>query len=276
MLDMLSRPKNGAMQFDVVEITPSIAESWLTKNSKNRKKNARFVSRFARDMKSGDWQITGDSIKFDKAGNLVDGQHRLSACIESAVSFRSLVVYGLTPGTRDVVDTGKPRTNGDMLAMHGQTNSIALAAALKFLINEKRSYQFSVPATHSELLDALVRHPNINLYIPPAGMLPKGVSQFLVGYVNYVGQTLLHNKKSRAIAMVDVLKTGRPDYDGDPIHAYRERMIRSIVEKNANRRSINFNTFKHCWNLFAKREPLKSLKFLKSSVDIEGLDLDKL
>ena len=279
MLDMAERTssKKGVV-IETTTVTPSIAAAWLDKNVQNRKRNARFVSRFARDMKNGDWQMTGDSIKFDKLNNLVDGQHRLTACVESGVNFKTIVVYGLEPASRDVVDTGKPRTNGDVLAMHGATNSVAVAATLRFLINEKRGFNEKTAITHSELVEAFARHPNIGLYVPHPGFFPRSVSPFIVGYVNYVGSTLLHNKKGRAQAMMDVLKTGCPDYDDDPIHAYRERVIRAATsrEKIVGNRAANASTFKYCWNAFAKREPIKRLKVQKTDFAIDGLDLDRL
>lgn len=280
MLDMVSRAeKKAGLHIEIVDVTPAIAASWLDKNSKNRKRNARFVSRFVRDMKNGDWQVTGDSIKFDRNHNLIDGQHRLTACIESGAAFKTLVVYGLQPGTRDVVDTGKPRTNADVLAMHGATNCIVLASALRLLINERNGdITKKTGTTHSELVEAFVKHPNIGLYIPQAGQLPRGVAPYVVGYVNYVGSTLLRGKKDRAVAMMEVLKSGRPNYPGGPIHAFRERVIRASNHREGilSSRAVHINTFKHCWNMFAEREKLTIVKIIKSDTPIDGLDLSKL
>lgn len=231
-------------------------------------------------MRTGNWQLTGDSIKFDKHGTLVDGQHRLTACVESDTSFKTLVIYGLEPGTRNVIDTGKARSNSDILTMQGATNTIAVSACLKFLINEKNDVTVSKgrsTVTHSELLDAYERHPTIGLYVPQPGTLPRGIPLFLVGYVNYVASTCLHGKKQRAVAMMDVLKTGSQDYEGDPIHGFREKMIRQITgTRIVGNREVIFNTFKKVWNAFAKKEPLYNIKIIKSSVDIDGLDLSKL
>jgi len=273
-----SRKEGRGVSIEIVDITPSVAASWLDKNHKNRRKSTRHLAQSARDMKSGNWQLTGDSIKFDKNGTLVDGQHRLAACVESDSAFKSLVVYGLETTTRNVIDTGKGRSNSDVLTMHGASNSIALAAALKFLVNERNGItKASQSITHSELIEAHKRHPNIGLYVPQPGSLPRGIPLFLVGYVNYVGSTILHGKRSRAAAMMEVLKTGKPDYKGCPIHGFREKMIRQITgSKVVGNRDVTINTFKNVWNACAKKEPLLSIKFIKTTADIDGLDLSKL
>lgn len=277
----ISHPENrGGVTIEIVEVTPGIAAAWLDKNIKNRRKSTRHISQSVRDTKTGNWQLTGDSIKFDKNGTLVDGQHRLTACVESDTSFRTLVIYGLEPSTRNVIDTGKSRSNSDVLTMQGATNTIGVAACLKFLVNEKNENTGSggrLLITHSELLNAYEQHPAIGLYVPQPGTMPRGIPNFLIGYVNYVASNFIHNKKQRAGAMMDVLKTGNPDYENCPMHGFREKIIRQITGARViGNREMMINTFKHVWNAFAKKEPLQSIKFIKSSVDIDGLALSKL
>lgn len=100
---------------EIVTITPDIAKAWLDKNIKNRHIAARYIRLFARDMRNHAWMLTGETIKFSWDGYLLDGQTRLTACIESNTPFRSLVVYGVDPRSQDVMDTGKARTGADIL-----------------------------------------------------------------------------------------------------------------------------------------------------------------
>lgn len=276
MLKVLDKNTNG-LKIEHVEITPDIARAWLDKNQNNRKLNKRFVSQFVQDMRSGNWQITGDAIRFDSNGTLIDGQHRLSACIEAGASFPSYVLYGLDPSSKDVIDTGKARSARDVLDMRGIPNSSAIATTLKLLITQKKGVGDSGGITHSEITEALEKHPALSLWVPAPGAFPKGISIPLVGYVAYVNGHLL-NHKSRAHAMVNVLKTGEPDYEGDPIHKYREKIIRNKEEKlNFLRtRSAVVWTFKNCWNLFLKRKPVDRLQWAREDVDLIGFDKDLL
>ncbi|WP_460985736.1 ParB N-terminal domain-containing protein, partial [Staphylococcus aureus] len=66
---------------------------------------------------SGDWKNAGDTIRFDKDGSLIDGQHRLLACVNTNLAQNFLIVYGLDSEVFDVIDNGKGRTNADVLGM---------------------------------------------------------------------------------------------------------------------------------------------------------------
>jgi len=248
-----ARPLTKGVSIELVNVTPDIAKAWLDKNTSNRKPSKRFVQQSARDMKRKEWILTGDPIKFDNTGALIDGQHRLSACIVAGVPFETFVAYGLEPVSKTVVDTGKPRSGRDVLYMNGIKNSSYIATGLRIMINEKAGTNYRSPVTNTELLAALYKHPKFALWVPVAGTFPVGISTSLVGYVAYVGGNIL-GKKTRATAMIDVLKTGKPNYDGDPIHRYREKIIRSKDDTIGHiraRESVVW-TFKHCWNLFAK------------------------
>lgn len=280
MLKTLDKKMKPQIVTEVTTITPEIAQQWLTTNDQNRRPQRRFIKQFASDMANGSWSLTGDSIKFDINSKLVDGQHRLMACVEAKVSFHSFVVYGLPPQTRDVIDTGKTRSLGDVLTMRDVTNANQVASTFKLLINESRG-QSNIGGrgtiTHSDLVRAFEKHPSLPLYVLPPGGMPRGISIPTVSYINYVASTFL-KARDRAEAMREVLKSGTPDYDGDPIHLYRERFILDYAGNigSVPMRERNLWTFKHCWNAFAKRIPMERLRWRQSDVDIDGLDVKKL
>jgi hypothetical protein len=265
---------------EFVTITPEIASSYLDTNAENRKASRRFVEMFTADMKSGQWQITGDAIKFDKSRRLIDGQHRLMACVAAEKPFKTFVVYGLDRSVRNVVDTGKARTGGDLLAMQGIKNANNIATALRFLVNEKRGFSVrggSSAVSNATLMRTHSKHPEIGLYVPMPGAFPRGISVGAVGYVNFVGSAIL-GKKGRAAAMISVLKTGQPDYEGDPIHRYRERIIRHYADSIGAHtdRVATFQTLKTAWNAFAKKDTIERLVWSPEPVAIDGLDLKDL
>ena len=76
----------------VMTITPQIAQEWATLNTRNRPVRYAKVAQFARDMKAGRWHMTGDPIQFGISGRLLNGQHRLWACIMSDTAFETVVV----------------------------------------------------------------------------------------------------------------------------------------------------------------------------------------
>ena len=91
-------------------ITPKTAEKYLEQNTNNyRRMNRNKVAIYARDMKNGSWQTNGEAIKFNKRGELVDGQHRLKAIMEADVPVKMLVIRDVENYVT-VYDCGKSRS----------------------------------------------------------------------------------------------------------------------------------------------------------------------
>ena len=164
-LDKATKPTNGKRYpkaaADVVQervvVTPELAQAWLDKNIGNRKLTANHVERIARDMKAGRFSFTGDPIRFDDTGRLIDGQHRLKACIKADAPFESLVVYNLSPKVQDVIDAGRPRALGDLLSMDGFHYSTTLAAALRVLMAEKNLTDKANATPFTQIVTASVK-----------------------------------------------------------------------------------------------------------------------
>lgn len=111
------------------KITPAIAAKLLTTNYGNRNLREGFVERLARDMAAGHFSLTGEAIKVAEDGTLIDGQHRLQACILADVTIETLVVRGVKVDVMQVVDSGVKRTLADRLTWKGEKSVHALAAA---------------------------------------------------------------------------------------------------------------------------------------------------
>ena len=114
-------------------ITPDIANRWLeTFNTNNRSIRDSHVDLLAHDMAVGHWKENGDAICFSKDGRLIDGQHRLWACVQSGAQFTSLVVRGIDDDAYMTKDAGLRKTAGDFMGpMDGEKNVTLLSAALR-------------------------------------------------------------------------------------------------------------------------------------------------
>lgn len=112
-------------------ITPQMAQVYLTHNTDNRNVRSYTVDFYARQMKQGDWQLNGDSIRFAKNGRLIDGQHRLKACIEAGVPFTTLVVRGLDGESQITMDKPVVRTSADTFKFSEIPNAAALSSIIK-------------------------------------------------------------------------------------------------------------------------------------------------
>lgn len=152
-------------------IDPTAALDMLEANEANRSMRARVVSAYARDMQADRWLTTGETIKFGRHGELLDGQHRLQAIITSGKAQRLLVVRGLDPDARVVIDSGAARTGGDALRMAGigGGNPYALASAARLLVlwesgrlpTMSSGTRADDRATHQEVVGTVERRPDL-------------------------------------------------------------------------------------------------------------------
>ncbi len=116
--------------FQVMDINPDLARYWLTLSDGNRSFRGNAIVRYAEDMKAGRWALTGDPIGFNTQGVLIQGHHRLRACVLSGVSFRSAVAIGLPDDAFMVMDSGVNRTPGDTLGLALSSRNATRIAAL--------------------------------------------------------------------------------------------------------------------------------------------------
>lgn len=123
--------------FKVETITPSKAKALLARNTENRPLRNSRISQLSHAMKNGQWRMNGEAIKISAEGELLDGQHRLSAVIEADVKIDMMVVRDLDHDIFTTLDQGMKRTGGDILSLAGYTNAAALAAAARLAIIHK-------------------------------------------------------------------------------------------------------------------------------------------
>ena len=139
-------------------ITPKQAEKYLEENIENNRPILdRHVAVLARDMKAGNWVQNGETIKFNGTGALLDGQHRLWACIEAQVPFTTAVARGVP--SLEEVDRGRSRAMSHILAMRQVKNAIKVSVAIRTIWRwENTNWRASqiIPSTREslELLDS--------------------------------------------------------------------------------------------------------------------------
>jgi hypothetical protein len=117
----------------IAEMTPAMAKKILDRNERNRALRPDYVRQLAGAMERGEWVVNGEPVQIADDGTLLNGQHRLSAVVESETSVPMLVVRGLPAETRTTMDVGTRRTLSDVLALHGETDTTNLGAVLGLL-----------------------------------------------------------------------------------------------------------------------------------------------
>ena len=77
------------MKTQAKNITPKMAAEMLERhlNPENQRRQSQsVVESYARAMRAGQWLLTHQGIAIDTNGELVDGQHRLSAIVASGAT----------------------------------------------------------------------------------------------------------------------------------------------------------------------------------------------
>ena len=101
-------------------ITPEMAAEWLEHNNTgNRNIRKSDVDILRSIIQQGLWEPTHQGIAFYDDGTLADGQHRLTAIVQSEIGVWANVTTGLTRSSIHAIDGGIVRTKLDRLHFAG-------------------------------------------------------------------------------------------------------------------------------------------------------------
>ena len=146
------------MKVRIETITPDIARAYLAHNMVNRAVSSNRVDAYAKTMKAGNWQLNGEAIRFNKNGELIDGQHRLLAIIKAGISVQMVVMSDIDNSV-SVYDRGRNRSVTDALVIEGMDRRLAnnqnvAVAKLHFAAQGNRNAVIS----DDEVRDFLVKY----------------------------------------------------------------------------------------------------------------------
>lgn len=136
---MNSSYARALVETQIRTITPTEAEIMLatTPPGGNRHLRLSHVDTLATLIRKGHWIISHQGVGFNKMGQLIDGQHRLSAIVQSNTPVQIMVTLGLDTETLDAVDRGSLRTIGDIIQItHGIEGGNKLTAACRVIQRE--------------------------------------------------------------------------------------------------------------------------------------------
>lgn len=149
------------MKAQIKNVTPKMAAKWLENNPSNRKINKSQLGMIVRSIEEGKWRLTHQGIAFYTDGSIADGQHRLTAIMQTGVPCRMLVVEGVEKDEDTIlgIDCGKPRTVVDGAHISGvemKASHVTLARGFEYHYDDK-PYKL----THSEAYDLVLKHQEL-------------------------------------------------------------------------------------------------------------------
>lgn len=244
-------------------VTPKKAMEWLKRNVHNRPISQRQVNNYAATMEAGKWQLNGDTIRFNGNGDLIDGQHRLHACVQCGKAFECYVASGLDHDAFDTIDQGRKRTTGDVFARQGYKHYITLASAARNLWKYQNGYQNKTGQFRPDMANQLLEeHPALHAAVERAcnlsakqGLIHGGILSFLVYATSCVDEAGSEKFWSQVM-------TGEGLTKNMPAYWLRERLInnRGAVAKLDGDTIVALSI--KAWNSFRAGKPLKVLKWM--------------
>jgi len=245
--------------FFLKQITPQVAESYMARNTSNRRVRDREVETLTRQMADELWMFNGDTIKFDWNNALLDGQHRLMACIQSGKPFMALVVTGLDPEVFKTLDNGAKRLFADAAILMDEPNPNVLGAALMHLWRHVtgRTMQRKHTGTIRELDITLQQNPGIRESLKQSyhgG--PRLITPSLLTFLHYV---CAQKDQEKADEFFTSLRTGENLGAQNPINVLRTKLIRNAADKRRfDNDSVARFTIK-AWNAFREGRRMTNL-----------------
>jgi hypothetical protein len=252
-------------------VTPEMAKRWLDANTKNRKPTDGHWLEIAIDMEQCRWKYNGASIKFGKDGVLLDGQHRLMACVESRTPFDTDVVFGLDPGVLDTIDTNVlPRTAAHIAQLEGVENATGSSAlAYLLLVHEKhgihRVQNVGCKPTKTEVIARVKADPRV---APIAGRATtwarRLVQPRVVAFCYYL---FSQQDTDKAEQFVEEFSNGQDIGRGDPVYYLRERMALNARSKAKLPMKEIIALFFKAWIAYRDNKRLFTLRWRSSAED---------
>lgn len=253
---------------EVVEVTPTIAKEWLAKMPLNRPLSDFDVRKYARDMSRGRWHFTGEPIKFDSDGNLIDGQHRLQAVILSGVTLRILVVRGLATESQHAMDSGRKRSAADALSLNGYANTTTLSSAARLGLGVEAGIgdpgRYDV--THDEVLRYVAENPALIHAVDFTKSLARKTDcpPSVVAYTYFVlSQIDAFQAANFWVAAAEKVGLAK----GDPVIALTNRFAESRRNRERFSKAMYLSIIYRAWNF---RRAGKTVAFLRVNSSAGG------
>lgn len=255
---------------DLMTITPDIAREMLGHNENNRNIGAKRVELLATEMRRGAWRVNGDSIRFSNTGRLLDGQHRLLACIKADTPFQTFVVRGLPDKTQETMDTGKPRTMGNIMQIRGESDTARLSSVLRAvyvtsILGLEAGAANNIAPSRSEQLEFFDNTPQVK-ELAKAGTSFYHASNKLLSPALYAALywTFSRIDENDADEFFDLLESGAGLEKNSPILVLRNYLIAVLQARNSSsayQRRRTAAVAVKAWNKWRDGVPVTMLRF---------------
>jgi hypothetical protein len=269
----------NAIKTGIEVITPAQAKAYLTNNHANQRNITNsHVLHLSQQMKAGQWMMTGEGIIFDSSGNLLDGQHRLTAVIMSGTNVPFMVIRGVDSEAFKAMGRGKIRSNGNVFAIHGVPNFNVAASATAGVLNYRRaiavpikkegkiismggSLNSYIRASSTDMVEEYDKHPEEYQHaIRLANMNRHHVGPAATSIVASLALIDANHDIHQVQAFWEGFKTGANLSEGDPILTLRNRISENTKAKAKLSQNMITVLMIKAWNCYVKEKSCRLLR----------------
>lgn len=257
----------------MVLITPQDAEKLIgDHNHHNRLVKEAKVAKWTRVMAAGRWDPDASDIKVDFNGDLIDGQHRLLACMRAGVPIGTLLRTGLNPETQRRVDIGAARTTADTFKLEkigwATNNAAAILLRRRYEEGEARGLtvvgKLRIEMSPDEVLEYYRAHPEHEK------MLSKADSMYRIGpgmarTVYFAALAMFAaSDEDDAHRFADAFLSGEWGGPGSPMQSLVRYMSQARTPGLTGKRDRNVNerhllALVKAWNAWRMQQPLDKI-----------------
>ena len=247
-------------------VTPAMAQEFLNNAAPNRSLYKQVLERYATDMANSRWQLNGEPLIFSSKGQLMDGQHRLTACVMSNTPFNTLIVEGVDETAFRTLGNGQIRSNSDVLYMMGEKDSHKLAGAVRWIhmYNQDPPMKMNIKTTHQDAIGWLARFPEIRQSLELARSAQHVMSVTVLAATHCMGAKVFN--KTISDSFVESVANGANLGLSNPARILRERMLQDRAVSKGGPKLPSTTIFAltiKAFNFYGLEEKISSIRWIR-------------
>jgi hypothetical protein len=255
-------------------ITPAKAQKWLDEREANRPLAIGTAKKYAAAMAAGEWDVNGETIKFNSHNRMFDGQHRCQGIVIAQKSIQSLVVRGLGQETFPTIDGGKVRGTDAIFAMNGEKNTNQLAAAVKWVYrynNGKVGSGRTVNPRIKQSIDLLDSNPGLRESVAFVGHYNKLMPPSMAAAMYYIAS---RKYPTQADSFFRSLADGQglmSDGKTSAIYRLRHILMSNLGSDRKMKDTLIWALTSKAFRYYCEGKTVKSLRFNADSEEFPSL-----
>lgn len=258
------------MRVQIENVTPTKARQLLLGSEQYQRNvsNAQ-VAHLARQMLDGKWMLNGETVVVSENNQVLDGQHRLLAVIETGLTVQMMIVYGASQDCFHTLDTGKSRNPGNTMHIAGVKNANNVAALIgfrwKYLKAESRNGSLNMweRPTHGELVEYAKNNAQLVQNAVACSQrirkVLRGINASTIGgsYVVFSEKT----NEEKCKEFFDSLATGKNLDENSSVLTLRNKLITSCVGSSSLKWQVKAAYIFMAYKKYIEQKPLILLRW---------------